>query len=393
MSVQSRSETRVGSSSNRVISHDYYYVHFHPAIDAIKYRIMRLKRKVEQMYQQDVSKKDWRCPHCKAEYGELEVLDSIGAEGFICHRCGHVLVETEEAGKPSGTHEKIRKLNTQLNKFENIILQIDAQTVPENNFYEAWERRKEIPKIAGTGQTVREFVAVGNRRDERTRGPDQVDASALNINLTSNAELDKEEEAKREARRAELAKQNQLPVWHTSSAISGAGPTDVQAEERLVGGILKKEESEDKKLDSSLQNDLAIQAYLAEMKQEQEEEERKKALEEMESVDDDDDEDFEDVVSTSAMGTPASSQPRTSALDHTNGVKREFESDSAPSSDANTPANADTPPSMNDMGRESKRVKFNDNGRDAGIEASNGAINVGVDSDDEDDEADFEDAM
>lgn len=389
--VSVQSQSGMGTSSNRITSRDYYYIHFHPAIDAIKYRIMRLKRTVEQMYKQDISKKDWRCPRCKAEYGELEVLDSVGEEGFLCHRCGSVLVMTEEAGKPLGTHEKIRRLNMQLNKFENIILQIDSQPVPENNFYEALARKKDIPRRAGTGQIEKKFVTV-NRRDERGRGPDQVDSAALNVNLTSNAEQDKEEEARREARRAEIAKQNQLPEWHTKSAISGGAQVDMQTEEPRFEGLPKKEEGEeeeDRKI--YVQNDLAIQAYLAEMKREQEEEERRKALEEMESADED--EDFEDVVSTGAMGTPASSQQRPSGFPHANGLKREFDSESGPSSDANTPANIDTPASVSEEGRETKRVKFNDERHHLTGEEANGGIKIDAESDEDNDEADFEDAM
>ena len=376
VSIQARVETRVGSSSNRGVSHDYYYVHFHNAIDAIKYRIMRLKRQVEQMYKQDVSKKAWRCPHCKAEYDELEVLDNIGEEGFLCHRCSHVLEPTEDAGQPTGNHERIRTLNTQLAAFENLILKIDAQTIPENNFAEAWARKKDVPRTTNSGQVARQFMAVGNRRDELIRGPEQVNATALNINITSGEEHDKEEEAKKEARRAELAKQNQLPVWHTNSAIRSVN-TDVTISTGVVNGDVKKEEDHDKTQDIS--GDAAIQEYLEEMKREQEEEERKKALEDMENADDEDD--FEDVIASSA-GTPISSQqPPTKVEDEpkVNGLKRELDSDSAPSSDANTPK------SEYELEPVGKRVKFEGGGLPNGLKPLDGGS--------DDDEADFEDAI
>ena len=376
VSVQARVETRVGSSSNRGISHDYYYVHFHNAIDAIKYRIMRLKRQVEQMYKQDVAKKAWRCPHCKAEYDELEVLDWVGDDGFICHRCSHVLEQTEEAGQPSGNHERIRTLNTQLSPFENLILKIDAQSIPENNFAEAWVRKKDVPRAANSGQTAREFMAIGSNRHELIRGPDQVNANALNINLTSGAEQDHEEEAKKEAKRAELAKQNQLPVWHTNSAI-GTTNINVTQTGEVVASDVKKEEEDDKTQDIS--GDAAIQEYLEEMKREQEEEERKKALEDIESADEDDD--FEDVVASGA-GTPSSSQqPQLKEEDEVkiNGLKRELESDSAPSSDANTPrSDAELEPA-------GKRVKFEIEPHQDHVKAAEGGS--------DDDEADFEDAI
>src|SRR3978361_1886122 len=69
---------------------EYYYCPFHPAIDAIKYKIARLRKKVEALYQQDenTKRKDWRCPRCKAEYEELDILDKVNEDGFYCDRCG-----------------------------------------------------------------------------------------------------------------------------------------------------------------------------------------------------------------------------------------------------------------------------------------------------------------
>jgi len=389
LNTHTRTEAKVGASSTRGIQREYYYIPFHPAIDAIKFRLTRLRKKVEQMYQQDEEKKDWRCPHCKAEFMTLDIVTSIGDDGaFKCLRCGHSLLETEQSNEPLGNHEKIRRLNIQLQRFDEIMLAVDKQPTPENSFFEAWERKKDVPRAAGAGQAVREYVAVsGSRRDERGRGAEQVDAKALSINLTSGAELDKEEEEKREARKAELAKQNQLPVWHTSSAIKPGG-VGMKSEGEMVNGVFKKEEREEKKPDITMQSEL--EAYVAEMEREREEEDRKRAMEDAESGDgDDDDGDFEDVVSTSAMGTPSSSQQHLlGAL--MSGVKRDYDSESGPSSDANTPTGmAGTPASTSESGRAAKRVKFeNGNSKITGsLEAK------GEGGGDSDDDEDFEDAM
>ena len=391
VSVQTRIETKVGSSSTRGSSHDYYYVHYHNAIDAIKYKIMRVKRKVEQTYQVDTARKDLRCPQCKAEYEELEVMDNVREDGFHCHRCGHLLDQIEDAGQSTGNHEKIRALNTQLSKFETIIARIDTETVPENNFAEAWAKKKPVPRVAG--HLAREVIAV-DRLDRMGRGPEQVNAAALDIKITSGAEHDAEEEAKREARRAELARQNQLPVWHTSSAIN-ASVADGEVANTGVNSGLKHEGDEDDKK-PELVNDAAFQAYLEDMKREQEEE-RKKAEEEMEDDDEGDDgDDFEDVVPTSGRGTPVASQemPTRNGNLRPSGLKREYESESAPSSDANTPALvADTPSPRDDMGRGDKKVKFEDAVTNGLLRAETSGRGVDDHDGEEDDEGDFEDAI
>lgn len=402
--IQNHSRTEVRVGSQRGTPREYYYCPFHPAIDAIKYRIAKLRKKVEALYQQDETKrKDWRCPRCKAEYEELEILDKVGSEGFYCDRCGATLMQNVQAAQDRGNHEKIRKLNDQLKKFDDMILKIDRKDIPENDFLSAWERRKEVPRERGEKSRTQYIpLARGNKNEKR--GPEMVKVENLAVNLTSGAEQDREEAERKEERRKLLAKQNQLPVWHTSSAIGAANlSTGVKVESTEPNGLIPKneEDTEEKKFDvaasaatNTLQDEVA--AYMAEMEREREEAE-KRAKEEDAEEDEDDDLEFEDVdvVGTSNVGTPASSAPQQNHLDvkQLNGMKRlrEFDDESPPSSDANTPASFSGD-------RDSKRVKF-ENGAptsnanlDVKMEGADGAVGATADADSDEDE-DFEDAI
>ena len=392
---QSKVEAKIGQS--RGSARDYYYIPFHPAIDAIKYRITKLTDKVKDLYQPEAHRKEWRCPRCKSEYDTFQVLPYANDEGFGCEKCGTTLEETPQAKDAAGMvgHEKHSKLMDQLSKILALMQQVDRLQIPENDFDTAWEKKKEVPR--DRGQHVRkEYVTVPGTikvaKAGRT-GPEQVKAEALGVNLTSGEEHDAADEARRLAKKAELAKQNMLPVWHTQSTVSSAGAGAVKAEDAQANGhVLKKEESiDEKKPIIDEQDDLA--AYLAEMKKEREEAERKAAEEDLES-DEGDEDDFEDVVSTGAatplpgLAPPASSSQLQRPT--TNGVKREFDSDSAPSSDANTPA-AGTPSANDGSDRETKRVKFENGGNGRGDENS-GSIAAKKEVESEDDE-NFEDAM
>ena len=294
-------------------------------------------------------------------------------------------------------HEKHSKLMDQLSKILALMQQVDHLHVPENDFDTAWEKKKEVPRERGQ-HARREYVTLPGTikvaKAGRT-GPEQVKAEALGVNLTTGEEHDAADEARRAAKKAELAKQNMLPVWHTQSTVSTIGAGTVKAEDAQGNGhLFKKEESiDEKKPVVDEQDDLA--AYLAEMKREREEAERKAAEEDLES-DEGDEDDFEDVIST-GVGTPlpgiatpaSSSQQQQSRI--TNGVKREFDSDSGPSSDANTPAAAGTPSTNGDSDREAKRVKFEGKGNSRVGETS-GSIAIKREVESEDDE-DFEDAL
>lgn len=370
--THSRNEAKVGS--NRPITREYYYIPYHIAIDAIKYRVMKLIKKIEEIYRMDAVRKEWRCPVCKAEWEGMEVLDRVGPEGFECHRCGNTLVPTEKAIEPAGGHEKIRRLNIQLGHLLGLIAKVDQTNIPENNFLDALDRKKEVPRDR-TGQVGNQYITLKNQQNARRNAVEYTDAAALNIKLTSSvAQHEEEMHAEEERRKAEAAKANQLPSWHTASLVSTyAGGMRADETPPTNGLPLKKEDSDEKKPDLVVQDDLA--AYMAEMKRENEERALKNAEEDAE--DEDEEDDFEDVMSIAGVGTPlpgtgtpASSQPASAS----NGIKRELESDSGISSEANTPAVGESP---------AKRVKFEH------VPSATGSI--AVESEDEDE--DFEDAL
>jgi transcription initiation factor TFIIE subunit alpha len=371
--THARNEAKVGST--RGVVREYYFIPFHAAIDAIKYRVMMLLKRVEELYKQDTVRKDWRCPTCKAEWEELEVLHNLGRDGFECLRCGSLLVRTEQAAEPAGGHEKIKRLNVQLKKLQDIIEEVDQLEIPANTFEDALDLKRDVPRDR-TGQVGNQYITLKNN-PVRKKVVEQTDAAALTINLTNSEQQEADQKARTEQARAELAKQNALPTWHTQSVLVMAG---IRPEDTPVthSNLLKKEESDEKKPDVGLQDDLA--AYLADMQREKVEAALKAAEEDAESEDEDD---FEDVVSTT-MGTPlpGTGTPTSSQQANTNGVKRELESDSGVSSDANTPATG-TP-----GGRDTKRVKF-ENG-DISSNVPSVAASGGADSEEDED---FEDAM
>ncbi|RVX73529.1 hypothetical protein B0A52_02417 [Exophiala mesophila] len=425
LTTHSRVEVRVGTQ--RGVTRDYYYSPFHPAIDAIKYRIAKLRKKVNDLYKEDETKrKDWRCPRCKAEYEELEILDKIGDEGFFCDRCGATLVQNKQAVKDKGSHEKILRLNSQLKKFDDILLKIDHKDIPENDFVSAWERKKEVPRERG-GREGNQYMEL--KRDDRNakRGPEMVKVENLAINLTSGAQADREEQEKKEERKRLLAKQNQLPVWHTQSAIGANGGATVdtikgdsaadtiKAETAADDDspMLKREDSVDEKkplpdVPSPLKQNTTsaitsssslaapnmqdeVAAYMAEMERERQEAERRAEAEDAEEDEEDDDLQFEDVVGTSVAGTPASSSQGLSSSRNgfadpkaINGIKREFEDDD--SSEANTPAS-----SFGERGEPNKRVKSENGGPTSGVSFGD-ATGLGNGGDSDEDE-DFEDAL
>lgn len=397
-----RSETKAGNT--RAVQREYYYVNWHEAVDSVKFKIIKLLEKVKQLYKEnELHRKDWFCPRCKAEYDELAILDSIDPDrGFICARCGYTLVQNEAAVQERAEHAKIRLLNDQLRPFNELLAKIDAASIPANTFDEAWARKREVPKDLIVGQQGRQVWTTVERQrleDEKRMRQETVKGENLDVSIKGERERREEEEEAKRIKAGLVARQNVLPEWHTKSAI-GMGGLKKDTDDGGDNSPFRAQDGDDKKNTAAIieqsKADEDLDDFVAQYEREQQllaakEAERSEGSEE---EDDEDEDDFEDV------GTPASSQQQPpskygtpiKANGHGNGtgLKREFDLDgesvSGTSTGAATPVDSG-PTSMPNA----KRVRIDD-GHDR-IGGTNGLSNRndnGGDADSEEDE-DFED--
>ena len=390
----SRLETREGQQ--RPINKDYYYVDFHATIDAIKYRMFRLTQKVKEMYKPSEEKKDFFCPRCKAQWTELEVLDKFGPKGFECHRCGGLLEREEPDAGDSTGHAKQSKLMSQLTGLLKMLEQVDSEDIPHNDFDTALSLAVGVDRNNLVNPQHQRVPLNGPKPPPAAvKGMlAQSVAAHLDVSVTTGSEKTTAEQAAEAQRKATIAAQNVLPVWHTTSTVTGeitvAGKKD--GEPQANGGALLEEEEDEKKISTE---DEQLEAYYAEIERERE----KEAREQEEASEDEDEGDFEDVLEASPNGTPSSSmsgtpkasqppQPRT-----TGSVKGKGSDSgsSAPATNTSTPAGSGQAVEDGE-GPVSKKVKFEKEER--GESAAKQEVGEQEDKDsDEDEEGDFEDAL
>ena len=349
------------------------------------------------MYKPSEEKKDYNCPTCKAQWTQLEVLDKVGPMGFECHRCGGLLEREEAKDGASTGHEKQSKLMSQLDGLLKMLQQIDAEDIPNNDFDTAFALAVPIPRdeTVNPSQHFRPLATVGGP-PAAVKGDVQLVAAQLDVSVTTNSERTAAEKAADAQRKADIAAQNVLPVWHTNSTVTGermvADRKD--SEQSVNGSSLLKEEEEDKKDSNGLNNELAT--YYAQLAKEKEQEAREDLeADESSSDDDDDDEgDFEDVgIGGSGLGTPSSSMSADINASQTRPLNGNVYR-KASESGSSAPTHASTPTDTGAVGEDdeapiAKKVKFESqvNGIKPSAEAE-------VDKDsDEDEEAEFEDAL
>ena len=379
----SHSRQEIKEGQQRPINKDYYFIDFHATIDAIKYRIFHLTERVKEMYKPSEEKKDYKCPTCNAQWTQLEVLDKVGPMGFECHRCGGLLEREELTEGATTGHEKQSKLMSQLDGLLKMLQQIDSEDIPNNDFDTAFSHAVPIPRDHSItpGQKTQPLGQVAGP-PAAVKGITQIAAAPLDVSVTTSSERTAAERAAEAQRKADIAAQNILPVWHTTSTVTGETTVAKKDSEQNLSSAISREEDVDKK-DFDVLND-GVAAYYAQLAKEQEQE----AREDREGDDSSgDEEDFEDVgIAASGLGSPSSSFSADRPL---NGGTRTKASESGSSAPTNTSTPAPSGQVMDDEDAPlAKKVKFEP--RENGIAGAGGQEDK---DSDEDEDAEFEDAL
>ena len=352
------------------------------------------------MYKPSEERKDYYCLRCKAEYTTLEVLDSVGPMGFICHRCGFNLEERDDrnAGTSTG-HEKQSKLATQLERLLKLLQQIDSEDIPNNDFEAAFAVAVPVQRDELVNPTRNtEPIKSGRGPPAAVKGLNTNAMMPLEVSLTTSSEKTIAEQAAEARVKAEVAAQNSLPVWHTKSTVTGESTAlGLKQEEQLNAedAATTVQVQEGEKTENSALND-QLTEYYNQMLQEKANEAQKAKDEDESSDDEDDDEDeFEDVsLRPSENATPSSSMSIPA-----NGVKnggpgrdsRKRERDSGSEIHEETISNS-AAPSDKGEGPAIKRLKTE--GQENGVGSDEPHVEDAEAGDSEEDEEDeFEDAL
>ncbi|KAM0302661.1 hypothetical protein HYE67_009727 [Fusarium culmorum] len=284
--VHTRSELREGNPrpSNRT----WYYIDYRSTIDAIKWRVYTIDKEVQGTTQVASEKKEYFCSHCKAEWTAMEVLDNAGPQGFLCHRCSHVL--TFEADRTSTGHEQSTRLNDQFKFISELLPKIDAVHINECDFDRALAKARPV-KRDETHQRAQTIAAdAGANRPMAVKGLANTGPQSIAVNISTSDGLTEAEKAAEQARKEQIAKQNALPSWMSNSTVTGES-FSASAPAAGTTPIVKKEGKDSESAAAPAAN-AQIDDIFEMIKAEQA---AKQAQVESEEDDDDEEDEFEDV--------------------------------------------------------------------------------------------------
>ncbi|OLN97466.1 Transcription initiation factor IIE subunit alpha [Colletotrichum chlorophyti] len=296
--LEYREDPKNPEAKPRPVNRTYYYIDYRQTIDAIKWRVYTVDKQIQGTTVPASERKEYFCNRCKAEWTQMEVLDNVGPEGFVCHRCGSPL--THDLERNSTGHEQSTRLNNQFKFITELLPRIDEMVVPDNTFDIAIS--KALPVVRDASYQAVTTIPVSSLQPTAVKGLDNVGPKSMSVSISATDGPSEAEKAAEKARKEKIAQQNALPSWMSNSTVTGesfssqAGPTPATKVEEVddKAAVVKSADNpEHAELDD----------YFARLKAEQAAE-AARAMEEEEGSDDEEEEDaFEDV--TPSITTPA----------------------------------------------------------------------------------------
>ena len=223
--VHTRPEVQAGKT--RPINRTYYYIDYRQTIDAIKWRVFKTDKDMQGIVQPQDENKEYFCPRCKAQWTQMEVLDSVSAAGFVCQRCGTVLERSQEREAPG--HQQLSRMNNQFKFMTDMLQEVDQVVVPECNFDKAIAVARPVVRDVTHEAAVSIPVDPAHNKPSAVKGLANTGPKTMSVTI---AEGD-EETLENRKRKERMLKDNALPSWMTESSV----PVNTQfAADRDAGG-------------------------------------------------------------------------------------------------------------------------------------------------------------
>jgi transcription initiation factor TFIIE subunit alpha len=308
----SRDEIKNNAMKSQKVT--YYYIDYRHAVDATKFRLHQLGSQLRRKAGPAEEKKEYRCPRCKSEWKEIDVIGSSSFDGstFLCLTCGHDLEYIEQGDEDAEATGPVGIFNKSLGWLITQMQVIDKVSIPATTSDFAFANREELPRSkAGVLDKHNEIIThphnAIDRKPAAVKGLDNVGPQKVKVVISTDADNTAESIKAAAEEKARLAAKNALPDWHLVSTVSndvtaaGAREAALRRErDAEMLGIMRSEEEDEKK--NNIKDDDGLADIFAEIEAEQAQEMLKREREgeeesEEEEEDEEEDFEFEDVTS------------------------------------------------------------------------------------------------
>ncbi|KAF8651404.1 hypothetical protein AX16_004797 [Volvariella volvacea WC 439] len=208
-------QNELKEGAQRSVGRQYYYIDYEHFCNVVKWRVAKMRQKIDSTLRNELDNKGYICPQCKHAYSPLDVdkLMDFTRGCLVCEICKAEVIDNENAENVVGSKDRMQRFNHQMRFIREGLQKSEAMVLPsfdvagwvKSNTTES-DKSKAVQsnggvKIAGSDPSKKVDEGIG------------VLISMDKDEATQKQERDALAEAKRQ--------QNALPSWHLKSTITG----------------------------------------------------------------------------------------------------------------------------------------------------------------------------
>ncbi|XP_078001461.1 general transcription factor IIE subunit 1-like [Glandiceps talaboti] len=196
-------------TDGRTTRHNYYFINYKVLVNVVKYRLDRMRQKLENEERDSSCKASFKCPTCEKTYNDFDAKDlyDMYTGEMKCTYCGSI-VEEDESGMPKkDSRTQIARFNEQMQPLYDLLRETeDLRLAPEVLEPE--------PMSVLTGNVPRQQDRNPKEKDEWW----MKDAKSKSYELyEQNVTIDMKGGKKKEPTTIK-----ERPIWMTESTVEGA---------------------------------------------------------------------------------------------------------------------------------------------------------------------------
>lgn len=219
-------QNELKEGAQRSVGKSYYYIDYELFCNVVKWRIAKMRHKIDHKLRNEIDNKGYICPQCKESYTPLQAdkLMDMTRGIFACEVCHAELVDNENSASVQGSKDRMMRFNHQMRFIREGLQKSESMKLPKFDVA-GWVKTNTIAELA---QRQQQNGGAGGKAE----GKDSLRIAGANVDKKDDGvsivmvreEGTEEEERKRREREMEAqAKraQNALPAWHLKSTITG----------------------------------------------------------------------------------------------------------------------------------------------------------------------------
>ncbi|KAG4303539.1 hypothetical protein PCK1_000057 [Pneumocystis canis] len=205
----------------RQIGRTYYFINYRATIDAIKWRMHKLVRTVDDHMRKDFDTKGYICPTCARQYTSLDAVSLVSSDwmNFLCIDCGTALKDNEESFEVTDSQERLSRLMNQMSKIISSLKEVDEIVVPDNTFVMAIANA--IPPDFDVITSLEYIEPSPHNNVISSAASHTITAPEPSISIDFDSEFNGTIKVVNEKQKKDSVAQNDIPIWHTQSTVMG----------------------------------------------------------------------------------------------------------------------------------------------------------------------------